>query len=147
MTHFIVCCGLPGSGKTTWAKQYLADHPGWVRVNKDDIRAQLKRGGWKWTQLAENQMVVPERDRRIREALGAGYSVISDDTNLSPKHISAFQAIARELGATFEIRSFLNISIGECIARDRLRLEPVGEAVIRKLAKFPPPWPVSDDVC
>lgn len=140
-TVSLICCiGLPGSGKTSWAKQYIADHSGWVRVNKDDIRLQLKHQGWKWSQLAENQTVVPERDRQIRTALGAGYSVISDDTNLAPKHLYALQDLADEYGATFDVRSFLNVPIGDCIRRDGLRLEPVGEAVIRKLAKIPTPW-------
>jgi len=34
--------GLPGSGKTTWAKEQIAKSPGnYKRINKDDLREML----------------------------------------------------------------------------------------------------------
>ena len=42
----IMTKGLPASGKSTWAKQYLDDNPGTKRVNKDDLRAMLDNGKW-----------------------------------------------------------------------------------------------------
>lgn len=47
--------GLPGSGKSTWAKAQTLSRPNTVRVNRDDVRAMLlpewPHGdtGWEWT--------------------------------------------------------------------------------------------------
>lgn len=39
MLKLIVCMGLPGSGKTTYALKEINKNPyGIVRVNKDDLR-------------------------------------------------------------------------------------------------------------
>jgi predicted kinase len=45
MLNVIICKGLPGSGKSTWAKKLIDDHPGqYKRINKDDLRAMLDNG-------------------------------------------------------------------------------------------------------
>ena len=37
--------GLPGSGKSTWAKQIIDENPSFFkRINKDDLRAMLDNG-------------------------------------------------------------------------------------------------------
>ena len=42
MPKIILCRGIQGSGKTTWAKQWvLEDHEHRVRFNNDDIRNML----------------------------------------------------------------------------------------------------------
>ena len=75
--------GLPASGKSTWAKAKMAEHPGSCkRVNKDDLRAMLDLG--KWSQ--DNEKFVLSVSRSIVDgALGHGKHVIVDDTNLAPK--------------------------------------------------------------
>ena len=45
MKKVILTRGLPGSGKSTWAKQMLDEKPGhYKRINKDDLRAMLDNG-------------------------------------------------------------------------------------------------------
>jgi adenylate kinase family enzyme len=34
----LILRGLPGSGKTTWAKEFCEKNIDWVRVNRDDLR-------------------------------------------------------------------------------------------------------------
>lgn len=42
MNRLIICRGLPASGKTTWAKEWVMKDPGnRVRINLDDIRSML----------------------------------------------------------------------------------------------------------
>jgi predicted kinase len=41
MAKMILTLGLPASGKTTWANQYVAENPNTVIVCRDDIRAEL----------------------------------------------------------------------------------------------------------
>lgn len=37
----IITVGPPGSGKTTYAKKYIEEHPGTVHLSSDKIRAEL----------------------------------------------------------------------------------------------------------
>lgn len=119
--------GLPASGKTTYAKELAAK--GWVRVNKDDLRAMLHDS--KWSQNNE-KAVLAGRDLIIRAALTAKRNVVVDDTNFAPKHEATLRALAKEYHADFEIRSF-DTDVEECITRDLKRANSVGERVIRQM--------------
>lgn len=37
----ILTIGIPGSGKSYWAEQYVKDNEGWVNVNRDDLRVEM----------------------------------------------------------------------------------------------------------
>lgn len=129
--------GLPASGKSTFAlrqvrassegKQPLAVYAT-VRVNKDDIRDRLNV---QWSRDVEKE-VLRIRDFEISQALAKGLTVISDDTNLAPKHEKRLRSLAEKYGAEFSVNdSFLGVSLEECILRDSQREEKVGEQVIR----------------
>lgn len=132
-----MCRGLPGSGKSTWAKDrvaltthYFPEEPT-VRVNKDDIRKELTKHGWVWSK-SEERTVLHTRDSKIIEAFANGAEVvISDDTNFATKHALALAKLAKDCKAEFEIKSF-DTPVEECIRRDSLRPENerVGEKVI-----------------
>ncbi len=125
--------GLPGSGKSTWALEMLADNPGNVkRVNKDDLRALIDGGKWS----RDNEKFVLEvRDSIIVAALQHGKHIIVDDTNFAPPHRERLKTLARENGAEFKVQDFTHVSIETCIERDLKRQNSVGEAVIRKMWK------------
>jgi len=116
--------GLPGSGKTTYAKELA--NKGWVRVNKDDLRAMLNNS--KFSKENESY-VLSLRDEIIISSLVQGKNVVVDDTNLDPKHLIAFESIAGEFLSDFEIR-FFDVDVKECIKRNALREKPVPEKVI-----------------
>lgn len=134
--------GLPASGKTTYAKE-LVDK-GWVRVNKDDLRAMLNNS--KFSKYNE-AFILSLRDEIIIRALVNGQNVVVDDTNLDPKHLIQFEGIAQEFMADFEIR-FFDVPVRECIKRNSLRANPVPEKVIYSMAArylTPPPVKVEYD--
>ena len=116
--------GLPASGKTTYARE-LVDK-GWLRVNKDDLRAMLDNG--KFSKNNEG-FVLSLRDEIIIRGLTNGRNVVVDDTNLDPKHEIQLQSIAEEFLADFEVR-FFNTDIMTCIERNKNRENPVPEKVI-----------------
>ena len=127
----IMLKGLPASGKTTWARQKLAESPGsYKRVNKDDLRAMIDGG--KWSRDNE-KFVLGVRDYIVTAALNAGTHAIVDDTNLAPKHQAALKDLAKKHGAALEVVDFTNVPLEECIERDRKRPNYVGEDVIRKM--------------
>lgn len=126
----IMTKGLPGSGKSTWAKQLSRNNQQYMRVNKDSLREMMG-----YTLHRENA-VVAMRDACIRVGLKAGKNVIVDDTNLDPKHEFNLRKLANECGAEFELNdSFLQVPLKTCIKQDLKRLESVGKDVILKMHK------------
>lgn len=124
----LVLKGLPASGKSTYAKQLVAEQ-GYVRTNKDTIRKEMFGEDYK---RKDEKKVVKERDRQVREALTQGNNVVVDDTNLNPIHIKELAKIAQEFNTIFEVDdSFLDVPLAECIERDKNREDSVGENVIR----------------
>lgn len=128
MAKLTITRGLPGSGKTTWAKAQV----GAWRVNRDDIRAMFC-GVWNYDdQVAENLVSLLQREM-IKELLGKDLHVIVDDTNLDWRHVSALNSLAtglRSVAVQVELKEFLHVSLEECIRRDAGRSDPVGADVI-----------------
>jgi predicted kinase len=128
--------GLPASGKSTWSRQMLDEHPGmYKRINKDDLRAMLDNA---YHSKGNEAFVLKTRDWLIVEALRDGKHVIVDDTNLDPMH----ETRIRELVASYareeqrqikvEVKEF-NTTLEESIQRDAKRPAPVGEKAIRHI--------------
>lgn len=77
MAKVILCRGIQGSGKTTWAKQYCEEHPNTIRVNRDDIRQMFSQ---KWSKELE-QIVIDIELRAIDNALYEEMDVVVDDVS------------------------------------------------------------------
>lgn len=131
----IITKGLPASGKSSWADEYIKENPNFVKIEKDQIRkdTSLFQDGEYNHKRGDEAIVLKERDRLIRQALQSGRSVISSDTNLVQKHITQLSNIAKQNNAKVEVRSFLDVPLKELIERDKKREDSVGEQVIRKM--------------
>jgi predicted kinase len=131
----IVLKGLPASGKSTWAKEFLdrnmfADkQTGWLRINKDDLRAMMHNS--KWSKGNEKQILLV-RDAAIRAALAGGYNVIVDDTNFAPQHVETITNIAKEFKAEVEVK-FFDVSLADCLLRNQNRPNRVADQVIKDM--------------
>lgn len=124
--------GLPGSGKSTWAKETVNKNPNsYKRVNKDELREMLDCGHW--SRDAE-KFILNVRDQIILQAIEEGKHVIIDDTNLASKHIDRISLLVKKK-ARIEIVDFTDVPIETCIKRDLKRLNSVGEKVIRDMYK------------
>jgi predicted kinase len=129
MPTLTITRGLPGSGKTTWARQ----QGGHVRVNRDELRRML-HGGPLHTGWAEIQVTLAQR-AAVEALLRAGLNVICDDTNLRARVVRDLADLARLVGAGVVVHDFTDVPVDECVTRDALRPEGerVGEEVIREM--------------
>ncbi len=127
MKKVILTRGLPGSGKSTWAKQVLDEKPGsYKRINKDDLRAMLDNNRWS---NDNEKFVLKVRNMLVLEALSRGKHVIIDDTNLHPKHERTIKELVKG-DALVEIKDFTHVPLKTCIERDLKRPNSVGQGVI-----------------
>lgn len=114
--ELVINRGIPASGKSTYAKQWVAQEPKRLRVNRDDIRMQLFNKGFD----VDEEFVTKIEDATIRTALQSGYSVIVDDCNIEPKYIKRFVGIAVSHNVTPRLQEHI-ISLDEAIKRNNIR--------------------------
>ncbi len=130
MTRLLITRGLPGSGKTTFARTL---QPLVTRVSRDDLRRML-HGRIMLTGWAEAQVTAVQRGM-VETLLRRGADVIVDDTNLRPGVVKAWRELAAACGAGFEPHDFTDVPLDECIRRDATRPADVqvGAAAIRRM--------------
>ena len=120
MAELIATRGLPGSGKSTWAKSWVAeDRENRIRVNRDTLRLMVDDGVW--VDKVTEKRIVMLRNAVIHESLRKGYSVVVDDTNLPVGVIKDLRRIAQKRGAGFRIEDFTGVSPEICMDRDSHR--------------------------
>lgn len=122
----ILTRGIPGSGKTSWAK----DQKGFIRINRDDIRAMLF-SVILYSKEQEEQVTTIQHSA-LKAALKAGQNVIIDDTNLNNKFVRQLMKIGQSFGAEVGFKDFTDVPLEVCIDRDINRDRIVGASIITK---------------
>ena len=126
----LILSGIPASGKSTFAKQFVKENDGWVRINKDDIRRMF---GEYW--LPKRESLVEDAEYSIAEdAAFFGWNIIVDDTNLNPKYIKVWKDFANDFKYEIEYKEF-KVSLEQALEWDSKRENPVGENVIKGFYK------------
>ena len=126
MAKLIITRGLPGSGKSYWANQ----QEGFVVVEKDEIRKDLEKTGWKWSRENEKDVLKIQADM-ILILLKEGQDIIAADTNFG-KHEARLKNIADQVGADFAVKDFSEVPLELCLERNRNRDKKVPEEFIMK---------------
>lgn len=94
MNRLIICRGLPASGKTTWAKEWVMRDPEHrVRINQDDIRLML---GKYWVSARES-IVGTIQQEAVLAAMNFGVDIVIDNTNLNKKVVDAYVEVANKI--------------------------------------------------
>lgn len=144
MKYVHILTGLSGSGKSTFARQFCAENPNWLRVNRDDLRRSLLPVSlpeywqtWPDREKSRIEAIVNELQKTaILDGLQRGWQVLIDNTNLKLSYLNEFRKLLTEHFDEVEIRyTLIDVPLDECIRRDRNRTDSVGEAVIRKQAE------------
>lgn len=148
MTTLTITRGLPGSGKSTYADEWVAEDPtGRAQVNRDHLRKMMHNSVWIGGRSGTEGAVVSARDAMIKALLRKGVDVICSDTNLPSKVARDLRNLAVIAGAEFNVIDMTDVPLELCLERDaerdtRFMLdregEPgVGEKVIRGMhARF-----------
>jgi predicted kinase len=104
----VIVCGLPGSGKTTVARQLAAARPG-VRLGPDEWMAALGVNVWDATMRARVEAL---QWTVAKDLLTAGATVVLEWGTWARAERDALREQARALGASVELR-FLDVPAEE----------------------------------
>ncbi|MCQ2079258.1 MAG: ATP-binding protein [archaeon] len=126
-TTLLFMVGLPGSGKTTWARAY-AEEFGFTVRSSDDVRRDLYGDE---TVQGDSSVVFSVLHSLIERDLSKGRNVIMDTTGLTPRSREAIRRF-RGLGATC-IAVVLDVPDGVCIERNRSRERVVPDEAMERM--------------
>lgn len=124
MKTFILLSGVPGSGKSTWAKKYQELHPNTYIVSSDEIRLAL------WGKVDDFrdekkvwQTYIDSINAHLKDE--GSCTVIGDATNLQNK----YRAMYRELTDGFDRHVLVNFKIPYEVCRLQNVMRPVSRVV------------------
>ena len=128
----IICQGIQGSGKSTWARKWAQEDPSHrVRWNNDDMRLLM---GQYWVPSRE-PLLSKVRALFINNAMDYGYNIVIDDMNLNPRTIEYYEVLVENYNNTHEDKytieyRLFNTPLNVCIERDAKRENPIGAKVL-----------------
>lgn len=132
----ILLVGIPGSGKTTYAKNYIEQNTNTIHLSSDTIRAELYGNESTQGNPAE---VFSLMQKRAIEALNNGSDVLYDATNITRKDRSGIIGVCPKF-AKIECH-IIWAPLETCIERDAKRDRTVSNEVIdRMLKRFHAPY-------
>lgn len=91
--ELIICVGISGSGKSTWTTEYVKNNPGYLRINRDDIRktlvGNLTPDYYKQKNLSDIENLINTLEYSMFWAISRKFEgVIIDNTNLKSNYIN-----------------------------------------------------------
>lgn len=133
MSEMTFLRGIPASGKSTYAEQWLAEDPSnRVRINRDSIREALF--GDASSHVDENKVTEVE-NMLIAKGLREGKHVMSDNTNTNMAFIPKAIKFAKANGATKINNKDFPISLEVAKKRNSERDRKVPDHVLERMSK------------
>lgn len=126
MSKLIILVGVPCSGKTTWARNYIKENKNTVRLNRDDFRMMLRTEGF-----CENKVEMLISDvlfKGIESALLSKFDVIVDNTHVKLKYINDLIKAFNHL-ADIEFKVFDTPDTAELVRRNHHRGDSEGKFI------------------
>ena len=129
----VILRGIPGSGKTTYAKELVSQ--GFKRVNKDDIRHMINSYS---LDNADERLIHIMQDYIIKTLMFFGRNIVIDNTHAKEKYVTELVKTIKEYdkivnydyGISIEV---IDTPLEDCLVRNSQRENPVFEEVIRKM--------------
>ena len=129
----LIVRGVPGSGKSTYAKKWVSENPQTrTRVNRDDLRNmvynryELEPGEENYINKLEQSLIVT--------ALQNKKSVVVDNVNLKRKYVQPYLKIAADYNVPV-IHKDIYVDLDTVLTRNKNRDRVVPEHVIHKMWK------------
>lgn len=135
--ELIITRGISGSGKSTKAKEWVAEDPAnRRRVNRDKLRMSVYGAYVLESDDVDGGLSAGQKESYITEIqanaarnfLRAGYSVIIDDTNLMGPFVRFWYSIAKEFDVTFTVMN-VEVSLEEALKNNAKRASMGGREV------------------
>ena len=125
MKEIILTVGCPGSGKSTWANEFVRLNPGYYILTRDDFREKLfgldARNGYKYSKQREKAVSVSQLGAAIELLnLEATKGLIIADTNLNPITVSNWKNVCEKRGFKFTTKEFV-VPWTELVKRNNYR--------------------------
>lgn len=132
--EILILSGLQASGKSTYAAELATADENVEIINYDSLRVVMFGQGWEFNYPEENKMKALAM-AKARIALAKGRKLVIDNLNLNKHMWGRWLELGGEMKVPVRLENkFLEISIDECIKRDRKREKRVGQAVIDRTA-------------
>ncbi|BAY12622.1 AAA family ATPase [Calothrix sp. NIES-2098] len=130
MTKLFLLIGLPGSGKSTWAKKLLTECPQMLLISTDAIRGRLFgdegiQGSW--------LLIWQEIQQQLQRAIILDRTTIYDATNTQRRHRREIITLARNLGFREIMGIWADTPLWLCLARNQKRDRQVPEEIILRM--------------
>lgn len=127
MKEVILTVGCPGSGKSTWANEFVRMNPGYYILTRDDFREKLfgldARNQYKYSKQREKAVSVSQLGAASELLiLEATKGVIIADTNLNPITVKNWKEVCDKRGFKFTIKEFV-VPWTELVRRNNYRGE------------------------
>jgi len=134
----VLVCGLPGSGKSHFARTYFLQS-GRKRINRKELRRlifEMSNFGRKWSEKdfeSSDEFLVKHVEREIVEHLLQNHhKLLIDNTSISRESRKGYVSIAHRMGRSIGA-IFLDTPVRRCIERNRAREDSLPEMVISQL--------------
>ena len=138
--EILVFRGVPGSGKSTSAKEYVA--LGYKKVGKDELRHMIN--GYSLDNSDEN-MIHSIQSSIIKTFMKNGKNIVIDNTHCKQSYVNDIEKLVsvqqlwmnvEGIDYEYKVRQIVfDVPLQVCIDRNALRENPVPEEVIRKMFK------------
>lgn len=128
MSKLIMLCGLPGSGKSIFAKN-IQQRENAIIHSSDNLREELFGD---INECSRNDELFKELHRRIKQNLENGNTIIYDATNTSHKKRKAFLESLRNIECYKECY-IIATPYEQCLIQNNQRERKVPEFVIKKM--------------
>jgi len=139
MKNFIICRGIPASGKSTWAKEYVLQNKDAVRINNDDMQMSLWNVQFRDSSKASRQLK-DIRELLINYHMKEGVDIVLDNTNLPEAQVDAYKEMVTNHNLCTPkhmykvvVKDFRDVPLSVCLKRNRMRDNPVPEEVIFRM--------------
>ena len=110
----IILRGIPCSGKTTWAKEFVKEHYDYIVIGNDAVREIFNIPYYTNEDIHDYSLAL------LRTALDHHKNVVIDNSNIYDNVLQRYIDVLKEYDASHKLITF-NVTLAEALARNKTR--------------------------